>query len=118
MGLTNIQARIYKQLKYPWKIQDFLNTIAINFEVPEETHYSPRVVLEKNKAQCIEGACLAASILKFHGFKPLLLDLRTIQKDVDHVVALFEWKGCFGAISKTNHAVLRYRDPVLKQCVS
>jgi hypothetical protein len=62
----------------------------------------------------MEGALLAAAILEFHGHKPLLLDLRSTNDDLDHVVALFKQFGCWGAISKTNHVVLRYREPVYK----
>jgi hypothetical protein len=62
----------------------------------------------------MEGALLAAAILEFHGHKPLLLDLRSTDDDLDHVVALFKQFGCFGAISKTNHVVLRYREPIYK----
>lgn len=60
----------------------------------------------------MEGAMLAAACLWYHGEKPLLLDLRTIYRDDDHVVAPFRKSGRWGAISKTNHAVLRYREPV------
>ena len=58
----------------------------------------------------------AAAVLEFHGHKPWLLDLRSENKshDDDHVVAVFKQYGCFGAISKTNHAVLRYREPIYK----
>jgi hypothetical protein len=62
----------------------------------------------------MEGALLAAAILEFHGQKPLLMDLRSASEDLDHVVALFRQFGCWGAISKTNHAVLRYREPIYK----
>ena len=34
--------------------------------------------------------------------------------DEDHVVALYKRNGYWGAISKTNHSTLRYRDPVYK----
>jgi hypothetical protein len=59
---------------------------------------------------------LVAAILEFHGHKPLVLDLRSIKKpyDDDHVVVPFKQFGCWGAISKSNHAVLRYREPVYK----
>ena len=68
------------------------------------------------EADCLEGAIFAAAVLEFHGGKPLLLDLRTTKKpyDYDHVIAIFQMDGCFGAISKTNHSVLRYREPVYK----
>jgi hypothetical protein len=62
----------------------------------------------------MEGALLAAAILEFHGNKPLLMDLRSANDDLDHVVALFKQFGRWGAISKTNHVVLRYREPVYR----
>ncbi len=46
-----------------------------------------------------------------------MLDLKVGKrntKDEDHVVALFSAHGRYGAISKTSHAVLRYREPVYK----
>ena len=56
----------------------------------------------------------AAAALRFHGERALLLDLETTDDDQDHVVALFRRNGAWGAISKTNHAVLRYREPVYR----
>ena len=35
-------------------------------------------------------------------------------EDIDHVFTLFKRNGYYGAISKTNHLVLRYRDPVYR----
>jgi hypothetical protein len=66
------------------------------------------------QAHCIEGALLAALALYLRGEKPLLLDLKTKKTDQEHVVALFRKNGYWGALSKTNHAVLRYRDPVYR----
>jgi hypothetical protein len=101
-----------KKLNTPEKIQDFLNMLKFNFEKNGETCMSPKRVLETKTAHCFEGALLAAAALEMHGHKPLLLDLKASGKDMDHVVALFKRKGKWGAISKTNHAVLRYREPV------
>jgi hypothetical protein len=110
--LTKEELRIFKKLNTPSKIQDFLETIPINFEEKKKTIMSPRYVLREKKAHCFEGALFAAGVLLFHGEKPLLLDLNVDRPDYDHVVALFRRKGKWGAISKTNHAILRYRDPV------
>jgi hypothetical protein len=55
---------------------------------------------------------LAALCLRLHGERPLVMDLRASRKDYDHVVALFRRHGKWGCLSKTNHAVLRYREPV------
>lgn len=57
---------------------------------------------------------LAAAALRLLGERPLVLDLTSSSEDQDHVVALFRRHGCWGAISKTNHAVLRYREPVYR----
>lgn len=57
---------------------------------------------------------LAAAALRMAGERPLLMDLTTTDDDQDHVVALFRRHGCWGAVSKTNHAVLRYREPVYR----
>jgi hypothetical protein len=48
-----------------------------------------------------------------HGQPPLLMDMRA-ERDYDHVVALFRRNGYWGAISKTNGAYLRWRDPVYR----
>lgn len=106
------ERKIFKRLDSPKKIQDFLNTLPINFEKHGDTCYSPRMVLRKHTAHCMEGAMLAAAALEFHGRPPLVLDLRSAAHDYDHVVAVFKQFGCYGAISKTNHGVLRYREPV------
>lgn len=109
------EIKLFKKLDSPKKIQDFLNTLKFNFEKNGETCMSPRFVLKTKKAHCMEGAMLAAAILEFHGHKPLVMDLRSVKPhDDDHVVAVFKQFGCYGAISKTNHAVLRYREPIYK----
>ncbi len=109
------EIKIFRRLDSPKKIQNFLETLKINFEERGETCWSPRQVINNKKAHCMEGAMLAAAILEFHGQPPLVLDLRSVKpKDDDHVVAVFRKFGRWGAISKTNHAVLRYREPVYK----
>ncbi len=111
---TKEEIKLYKRLNTPIKIQDFLNTLKINFEEGGDTCFSPRQVLKFGKAHCIEGALLAAVALRFHGFAPLIVDLESTKKDFDHVAAVFKKNGCWGALSKTNHTVLRYREPVYK----
>ncbi len=113
-NLSPSEQRLFKKLRSPALIQDYLNTIPYNFEKGGETCRSPREVLLHNKAHCLEGAYLAAAILWYHGAHPLLLDLRSTVDDLDHVVALFKHNDYWGAISKTNHAVLRYREPIYK----
>ncbi len=103
-----------KRLDTPRKIQDFLDEIPINKEEARESYSSPLVTLRRNSAHCMEGALLAALALAMHGQRPLLMDLKATVQDVDHVVALFRKDGYWGGITKTNHAVLRYREPIYR----
>lgn len=113
-GLTSHELKLLRSLRTPKKIQDFLDTLPINFEDGGDTCMSPRKVLETRTAHCMEGAMLAALALRLAGHKPLVMDLKVTDDDYDHVVALFQEHGCWGAISKTNHGTLRYRDPIYK----
>jgi len=113
-GLTPNELRILKRLDTPIKIQNALDAFTYNFEPEGDTCLSPRRVLEEKRAHCIEGAMLAALALRLQGERPLLLDLTSAPHDFDHVVALYQRHGSWCAISKTNHAVLRFRDPVYR----
>ncbi len=102
-------------LTTPKKIQDFLDTLPINFERSGDTHYSPRLVLEHNRAHCIEAALLGASLMWLNGIgEPLIMDLKAAKGDYDHVIAPYKVNGYWGALSKSNHATIRWRDPVYR----
>lgn len=114
------ELRVIRSLNTPHKIQNFLDTIPFNLEKKGETYMSPRRVLRARRAHCFEGAVFAFLCLRYHGYASYLLDLKVHRKfrkkglDSDHVLALFEMHGHWGAVSKTNHAVLRWRDPIYK----
>ncbi|MCR4325662.1 MAG: hypothetical protein NUV59_02550 [Patescibacteria group bacterium] len=110
--LAPYERRVLSELSEPRSIQDHLDSLPVNFESEGDTCMSPRLVMRRKVAHCFEGAILAATALAYHGKPPLLMDLRAGADDDDHVVALFRQNGYWGAISKTNHPVLRYRDPV------
>lgn len=112
--LTHRELETFEKLSTPAKIQDFLDRLPRNHEKRGETCYSPRQVLREKKAHCIEGACLAAAALWYHGEPPLLLDLKANDRDLDHVVALYWKNGYWGAISKSEHISLRWRDPIYR----
>jgi hypothetical protein len=42
------------------------------------------------------------------------MDIRALPSDQDHIITLFQERGLWGAISKTNHAILRWRDPIYR----
>ena len=111
---TDKEIMFLKKLNTPAKIQDYLNSIPVNFERDgKDSAKSPLVVMRANSAHCIEGAMLGAYIFSLHGHKPILMHLKT-ENDWDHIVAPFKINERWGALSKTNHAVLRYREPVYK----
>ncbi len=122
LGLAEKEERILRGLKTPATIQDFVNKIHVNFEADgKDTCMSPLMVLRKNKCHCIEGALLAAAAIwlnKIGCGKPLVVDMVGARDDWDHVIAVFKIgrgkHARWGAISKTNHAVLRYREPVYR----
>lgn len=131
-GLSPKNYKILKRLNTPKKIQDFLDTLPLNFEHGYETYMSVERTLNAGKAHCLEAGLVAALALWIQGEPPLLLDLKSNNGD-DHIVALYrisEKQGVrrldgqksrnlqnpivqrWGAISKTNHTTLRFRDPV------
>ncbi len=110
--LTSAERRLFARLDSPQKIQNFLDRLPVNFEIEGETTMSPRRMLKAHKAHCAEGAIFAAAALAYHGQPPLLMDFQSLPSDEDHIIAVFKERGLWGAISKTNHAVLRWRDPI------
>ncbi|MEK7063637.1 MAG: hypothetical protein AAB955_03030 [Patescibacteria group bacterium] len=114
LGLPNAEFRVLKSLNTPRKIQEFLDKMPVNYEKKGETHHSPLMALRARKAHCIEGALLAAAALWLNGKEPLLLDLQSDKGDDDHVLAVYQFNGYWGALSKTNHATIRSRDPVYR----
>lgn len=113
-GLTQEELSVLQPLSTPEKIQDFLDDFPSNLSRYSDSCSSPRMALRKGRAHCIEGAFIAATALWLHGKRPILMDLKAIDLDSDHVVTLFQKDGYWGAISKSNHPVLRYRDPIYR----
>ncbi|HTP56977.1 MAG TPA: hypothetical protein VMJ72_01720 [Candidatus Paceibacterota bacterium] len=113
-AFSTSELRVLRRLDSPRRVQDFLETLRYSKDRGNDMLRSPRRVLRERSAHCIEGALLAAAAFRTNGARPLLLDLRSDDDDLDHVVALFRRHGCWGAVSKTNHAVLRYREPVYR----
>jgi len=115
LSFTKKEKAFLKKLNTPAKVQDFLNLIPFNYEKNGVDRVkSPVRVLREKSAHCIEGAIFSAHVLSLHGHKPFILLLKSTKNDLDHVIAPFKIDGFWGAISKTNHAVLRYREPVYK----
>jgi hypothetical protein len=112
-GLSKKELRILSKLNTPIKVQNFLDKLPINQEEDGETNMSPRRVLREKKAHCIEGALLAWLALYINGEKTKIIELKT-PGEAGHIVTLYKRHGLWGAISKTNHNALRFRDPVYR----
>jgi len=106
--------KLISSLNDPIKIQAFLDNMPFNHEEKGETCMSAARVLHEGKAHCLEASFLACACLMAAGKKPLIISLKVTRGDVDHIIIPFRRKGLYGALSKTNHPVLRYRDPVYR----
>lgn len=103
-----------KTLDTPEKIQNYLDSIPFNHEEDGETCCSAYGVIKNKKAHCLEGGFLACAALSLQRRRPTIMSLKVTDNDYDHVITIYKENGYFGAISKTNHAVLGWRDPVYK----
>jgi hypothetical protein len=112
--LTPAEHRVFVRLDTPQKIQTFIEKMPPNFELSGDTAMSPRSMLQAWTCHCSEAAVFAVAALAYHGKKAWLMDIRALPSDSDHIITLFKERGLWGAISKTNHAVLRWRDPIYR----
>jgi hypothetical protein len=107
---TPAELRKLRSLRSPAGIQRFLDNMHYHLA---STAWSPRKVLHEQTAHCLEGAIFAAAALRALGFPPLLMDMEAY-RDTDHVVAIYQIGGCWGALAKSNYSGCRYREPVYR----
>jgi len=95
-------------LDSPASIQAFLDSIPYS---ADKFYRCPRRVLRDRRAHCFDGALMAAAALRRLGFPPLVVDLYA-ERDDDHMLALWQRDGCWGALAKSNFVGLRFREAV------
>src|SRR5271169_6654730 len=110
LGFTPAELRKLRGLKEPYGIQRFLDDMPYHLA---DTAWSPRLVLREQTSHCMEGAIFAAAALRALDFPPLIIDFEAVN-DTDHVLAVFQIKGHWGAIAKSNYTGCRYREPVYR----
>ncbi len=104
--------KTFKQLDTPFAIQNYLDSMPYK---GEERDRSPLNVMQDGQCHCLDGGFLAALCLWRIGFKPLLLDLVPDPgTDDDHILALYQIEGRWGAVAKSNYVNLGFREPVYK----
>src|SRR5881227_1337187 len=107
-GFGASELRTLRALKTPAGIQRFLDDLPYNLRFDAR---SPRKVLHDRTASCLDGSIFGAAALRVLGFPPLVFDLEA-DRDTDHVVAIYQVRGHWGAIAKSNYTGCRWRDPV------
>lgn len=101
-----------QKIKTPFDVQEFLYSMPYN---AEERDRSPLNVILDGQCHCLDGGFLAAILLWRIGHPPLVLDLTpALGLDDDHVLALFQVDGCWGAVAKSNYVQLGYREPIYR----
>lgn len=111
-SLTPNERSLVEGLDTPAKIQAFLNDTPYS---PENANRCPLMVIRERLAHCLDGGLFAAAMLRRLGHPPLILDmLPEPGTDDDHILAVFQVEGCWGALAKSNYSGLRYREPVFR----
>jgi hypothetical protein len=117
--LTEFQSRLpdnlrkkFLSLDTPFAIQEYLDSMPY---IAEERDRSPLNVMLEGQCHCLDGGFLAVLALWQIGFKPLLIDIVPDPgMDDDHVLALYQIDGRWGAVAKSNYVNLGFREPVYK----
>jgi hypothetical protein len=109
-SFTPSELRKLRSLKDPYGIQRYLDDIPYHLA---DTAWSPRRVLRENTAHCLEGSIFAAAAMRANGFPALIWDLEA-EHDTDHVIAIYQVDGHWGAVAKSNYTGCRYREPVYR----
>ena len=108
---TNL-LKTFRSLKTPFMIQQYLDSLSYK---AVERDRSPLNVMLDGQSHCLDGGLLGALALWRIGFKPLILDIRPDPGvDDDHVLALYQYDGRWGALAKSNYINLGFREAVHK----
>jgi hypothetical protein len=109
--LTPAEFDLLKSLDSPIKIQAFLNTVSYSLD---HFYRCPLRMFQERIGHCFDGALFAAVALRHIGYPPLILEIIPNAHDDDHLLAIFKFRGHWGAVAQSNFANLRYRDPVYR----
>jgi hypothetical protein len=99
--------KLSRHLNTPEKVQKYLHSFEYN---KGETMYSAFTAIKKQKAHCLEGVFVAASLLEYSGYEPYVLSLES-QDRLDHCLFIFQENGLWGSIGKSRDRGLGGRTP-------
>ena len=104
--------QVLGDLTTPPEIQAYLDSLPY---VGEELNRCPLRVVRDHQCHCLDGGLFGALALNHLGYPALILDLvPEPDTDDDHVLALFQRDGLWGAVAKSNFVGLRYREPIYR----
>lgn len=99
-------------IQNPFQVQALLDEMPY---VGEERNRSPLQVMQDRQCHCLDGGLLGALVLNLIGFPPRIIDLvPQPNTDDDHVLAIYQIDGFYGAVAKSNFSGLRFREPVYR----
>jgi len=104
------ESAVLAKLTDPERIQEYLDSLTYSVDL---FYRSARSIVRERKANCFDGALLAAYAFQRLGQPPLLMDMRAT-RDNDHVIALYRRNGCWGAVAVSNVVGLRFREPIFR----
>jgi len=109
--LAKFERRILAQMTTPMRIQAFLDELTYGVET---NYHCPLRVFRERTGHCFNGALFGAAALRRLGYPPLILNMLANDEDDDHILALYNRDGHWGAIAKSNFAGLRFREPIYR----
>lgn len=108
-ALSAGETRLVRELDSPRRIQSFLDNLLYS---DDPVYRCPVRVLRDRKAHCVDGALLAAALLRLHGRPPLICMLVPNERDDVHYLALVRERRYWGAVAQSNFVGLRFREPI------
>lgn len=101
---------LIQRLKTPFQVQWWLRSLRYN---PKDTMRTLDQVVAHQSAHCLEAALAAATILEYHGYPPLILDLESADL-LDHTLFVFQNRGKHGSVGKSRDVGLDGRKPIFR----
>lgn len=101
---------LIQRLQTPLAVQSWINSLAYN---KAETMRTIRGVVKYHKAHCLEASLAAATILEYHDWPPIILDLDSAD-NLGHTLFLHRHHGKFGTVGMSRDIGLSGRRPVYK----
>jgi len=112
-AFTAAERRLIARLRTPAQVQRFLNRLPYNTEAKGETQRSFRQVVRRHTAHCAEAAFFAAAVMEQHGYPPLLLSIRSVDR-LDHVLFVYRRNGRWGTVARSRDPGLHGRKLVFR----